>query len=112
VDILRKQGPSETNLAKAKEQEKRTHEEQLRQNGYWLSLLNDYAFDPQTSDPGVALRTDAIIDKLTVKDIQAAAQEFLRDDRYVKVVLYPASMQPSATTVLNWPQRVAALSLP
>jgi zinc protease len=112
VDTLRKQGPSETNLAKAKEQEKRSHEEELRQNGYWLSVLNDYAFDPKTSDPGVALRTDAIIDNLTVKDIQAAAQEFLRDDRYVKVVLYPASMQQSGATVLNWPQRVAALSLP
>jgi zinc protease len=90
---LRANGPTATELATAKEQEKRSHEGELTQNGYWLSLLTSYGIDPQ-QDPGLALGLDASIDKVTAADLQAAARQFLKPDQYVQVVLYPAAMQP------------------
>ena len=94
IDKLRTQGPTADDLAKAKEQEKRAHEEAQQQNSYWLGLLENYAFDPQHEDPTLAYRTDAIVDSLTAQDIQSAAQEYLRQDRYVRVTLYPESARP------------------
>jgi zinc protease len=94
IDTLRTQGPTADDLAKAKEQEKRAHEDALAGNSYWLGLLENYAFDPQHSDPARAYKTAGLIDSLTVQDIQSAAQEYLRQDRYVRVTLYPKSAEP------------------
>jgi zinc protease len=93
ISDLRANGPTATELATAKEQEKRSHEGELRQNSYWLNTLTNYGIDPQ-QDPGVALGLDARIDKVSAADLQAAARQFLKADQYVQVVLYPAAMQP------------------
>lgn len=93
ITDLRANGPTATELATAKEQEKRSHEGELRQNSYWLNTLTNYGIDPQ-QDPGVALGLDARIDQVSAADLQAAARQFLKADQYVQVVLYPAAMQP------------------
>ena len=93
---LRTNGPSATELATAKEQERRSHEGELTQNGYWLSLLTTYSIDPK-QDPAVALGLDALVDKVATSDLQTAAGLFLKADQYVQVVLYPAAMQPATS---------------
>ena len=48
VDDLQSNGPTEEDMVKAHEKERRGREEALRTNEFWLSTLGDYAFDPST----------------------------------------------------------------
>lgn len=93
IHDLQQNGPSAANVTKVKAQALANLEVQLESNAFWLSRFKDYIiyggeerldFDAQK----------AAAQALTAEQIQAAAQELLRGDRYIKVVLFPASMQP------------------
>jgi zinc protease len=87
---LQTEGPSETLMTKATAQILRNHEEDLEDNFFWLDLLSAYALDPE-ADPREVLRFEEQVRGVTAEAIQAAAQEFLRQDRYIQVVLHPES---------------------
>lgn len=93
IEDLRNNGPSAENLVKIKEQESRDFEEALEDNGFWLGLLSEYAFDPEEDVLGVLSYQDRI-DAQSVEDIRQAAQELLSPDRFVRVVLYPKALEP------------------
>jgi zinc protease len=88
VEDLQKNGPSADLVAKAKEQESRALEEQMRSNYFWLSTLQRLATTPG-EDLLEVTRYGDLAASLTAEKIQRAAQDLLRRDRYVKVVLYP-----------------------
>lgn len=93
IDALQQNGPTEADVTKVKAQALSTLEEQLENNGFWLSSLKDYIFYA-SSDKIDFEAQRAAAESLTAEKIQAAAQELLRSDRYIKIVLFPASMQP------------------
>lgn len=93
IEDVQTNGPSAENMAKVKEQEKRNYEEDFEENGFWLSLLEEYAVDPSI-DLASALEYDVDIEEITAEEIRQAAQEFLPFDRYVRVVLYPEAYKP------------------
>ena len=90
IEDLRTKGPSAEELATSKEQERRSHEEELRHNPFWLGTLTNHALDA-TQDPRTVLETDALLDKVTTEDVRQAAQRFIKPDQYIQVVLYPAA---------------------
>jgi zinc protease len=94
---LRANGPTATELAAVKEQERRSHESELTTNSYWLSLLSNYGIDP-SQDPRQSQSVEALIDGITTADLKAAANQFLKPDQYIQAVLYPAAMQPAPTS--------------
>lgn len=82
-----KAGPSDTDLNKVKEAMKKTYLENLKDNGYWRSRLQqcvELGFDPAN-----ILTLEKRLDAVTTKDIQAAAQKFFNEKNYLQVVLYP-----------------------
>ncbi len=84
---LQKSGPPAEVVDKIKETDRRERETALSQNGFWLeSLLTSYR---QKDDPAHVLTDGALIDKLTVKSVQSAAQRYLGKD-HVLGVLRPA----------------------
>jgi zinc protease len=83
-------GPSESLMVKATAQILRNLEEAFEDNYFWLDLLADYALDPEI-DPRDVLEAEAQVRSLTAEAIQEAAQTFLRQDRYIEIVLYPES---------------------
>jgi len=87
IDNLKKNGPSAEDLEKTKEILLRERETNLKENRYWLSVLNFYYLNDE--DPTQVLRDDALIRNLTADQIQKAAVKYFNEKNYVKVVLLP-----------------------
>ena len=89
VDSLQAVGPSDDTVAKVKEQLRRSREESLEQNAFWVSAL-DYYFTASDEDPRLILGFDErVAEIVTAEALQAAARRYLLEERYVQVTLYP-----------------------
>lgn len=73
IDNLTKQGPSEINLNKVKEYMLKKHNENLKENTYWMGVIRQYVFDDVNSIDGY---TD-LINGITINDIRNFANELL-----------------------------------
>jgi zinc protease len=87
IKNAQEKGVEQKDLDKVKETWKKHYRSQLQENNYWLDNLSR-AFIDQV-DPENILDYEQKVDKLTVGDLQKAAQKFLAMDNYVKAVLYP-----------------------
>ncbi|MBX3000615.1 MAG: insulinase family protein [Caldilineaceae bacterium] len=90
---IQNEGPSAELMTIATAQMMRQRELALEDNSFWLEQLVNYALDAET-DLHRILSYDEDVRALTAAEIQALAQEILRDDQYIQVVLYPRAMQP------------------
>ena len=80
-------GGEQEYLDKAKEILSTARVEQLRENGFWL---NQIRAAEQRGEPFEAIvGFDELLDAMTLDDVAAAAQRYLTEDRYVRVVLRP-----------------------
>ena len=86
LDWLREGGEQEY-LDTVKELLRTPREEQLRDNGFWLSQIQTVTQRGEafTATTGFEDRLDA----LTLEEVAAAARLYLTEDRYVRVVLLP-----------------------
>ncbi len=87
IDSLQRFGPSQQDIDKVKETQRRQRETNLRENSYWLGQL--VAADLYGLDPRDILTYEQLVDALDVETVQAAARDYLRTDNYVQVSLYP-----------------------
>ena len=86
MDWLRDGGEQEY-LDTVKELMRTRREDQLRDNGFWLSQIQDAV---QQGEPFVEMgEFDARLDELTLEQVAAAARRYLPMDQFVRVVLYP-----------------------
>ena len=89
IDTLQAQGPEALYIQKAKERRRRRHELRLRENGYWLSLLDMTHF--HQIDPRLALDYLDYVEGLDAEMMQGAMQRYCKRENYVRVVLFPES---------------------
>ena len=87
IDSLKNFEPAETYIQKVKEIQKREREESMKENGSWLRALQ-FVYSNQ-EDPMSILTYQRLIDKLSAKEVQDAAQRYFNLKNYVKIVLYP-----------------------
>ncbi len=86
IDWL-KNGGEQSYLDTVKEQLRTSREEQVRDNGFWLNQIESAA---QRGEPIEEITAyDERLDALTLEQVAAAAQRYLLDDRFVRVVLLP-----------------------
>ncbi|MDE2884641.1 MAG: insulinase family protein [Chloroflexota bacterium] len=91
VEWLRTGGEQEY-LDKVKELLRSSREEQLRENGFWLSQIRAVG---QRGEPfSEIIGFDALLEALALEDIAEAAERYFTDDRYVRVVLFPEESGP------------------
>jgi zinc protease len=85
---IKKNGPTEVDLNKVKETLIRERETKLKENGFWLtSLQNHFLFD----DKLLTLEEYKIfIDSFSIADIKSIANKYLNTGSYVEVALTPA----------------------
>jgi zinc protease len=93
MEKIKKDGPSEEDLNKVKETMIRERETKIKENGYWLSVLqNHYQL-------GDKLRTiedyKAIVNSITIADIKETANKYLNTTNYVQAELTPAAATES-----------------
>jgi zinc protease len=87
VDSMKTHGPTQDDIDKVKETQRRQRETNLRENGYWLSQLMSYEiYDMDIRD---ILTYEQLVESLTLEMMQKAAGLYLRTDNYVQISLYP-----------------------
>ena len=74
-------------IEKVRETQRRSHEVNLKKNGFWLSNLR--AYYTNNEDPVMILNYPKLVDNLDASAIQKAAKKYFNMDNYVKVVLFP-----------------------
>ena len=87
IEELKKTGPSEKNLQKVKETERRSFETDQKENRWWLNGLTRSLMNGD--NPQEILTVQEVIDQVTAKDLKKIAKKFLNTKNYVKVVLVP-----------------------
>src|SRR5690606_24297660 len=83
IEELKAQGPTEDTVAKIKEQLRRSREESLEQNDFWVGAL-DYYLTAAYADPSELLTYDARVAALTDAEPRAGVRPYLREDQYVQ----------------------------
>ena len=80
-------GGEQKYLDTAKELFRTSRQERLRENGFWLTQIRTAARRGESFDE--ILGFDDWLEALTLEQVAAAAERYLTDDRYVRVVLLP-----------------------
>jgi zinc protease len=87
IQKLQQAGPQEADLSKVKETWIKKYREDLKDNNYWLSKLQ------QTVDLGIApgsiLTGEQRVNALTTQQLKETANQLFNLNNYVQVVLYP-----------------------
>jgi zinc protease len=87
IKKIQEGGPEALDLAKVKQNWLTKHRQDLRENHYWLGKLQ--TAELYKTNPSALLDYEKQVAAITVEEIKAAAQRYLKNDRYVQVVLYP-----------------------
>ncbi len=89
MDTIKKDGPREIDLNKVKETLIRDRETRMKENSFWLSLLQNHFL---LGDNILTLEEyKSFINSIKVADIKAIADKYLDTRNYVQVALTPAA---------------------
>ena len=91
IALLVKNGPSQQNLDKVKQQWRESHKEQLKQNGPWLSNL--LAMKNQGENIDRFVHFEKYVNKLTAKEVQDAAKLLFNGKNHFTAVLMPGDKE-------------------
>ncbi|MFN4145982.1 MAG: M16 family metallopeptidase [Runella sp.] len=87
IQEIKDKGATPEDIGKFKAETRRNWEVQLRENNFWQSqLIGAYT---RGDDPKVFLEWEKQLDKITVESTKAAANKYLNDANFIKVVLLP-----------------------
>ena len=89
IESIQKGEVSDSNMTKIRELTIRGHETSLKQNNRWLAAMMDA--DEDGRDQRDFLRTPDRMLKVTKEQIRDAARLYLRNDRYARFTLLPAT---------------------
>ncbi len=89
IAAIKDQGVDAEHVAKLKAAARRTRETNVKENSFWSNILTVYYLSGW--DPREILHFDARVEQTTSATLQAAARQYLVDNRYVLGVLSPAA---------------------
>lgn len=87
VEALRKKGPTQVDLDKAKETLKREMEVNMKSNRYWMSSLQRAYYDKY--DATKIMEYKKAIDGLDIKTLKKIAKKYFGAKNYIQVVMNP-----------------------
>lgn len=89
IELLKKEGPTEKDLKGVIENKLKTHQENLRQNGYWLNLVKNKDF--YQTDLTEHMKYEDYVRSMTRESLKLAAQQFFGDN-IVEALLLPENI--------------------
>jgi zinc protease len=95
VDALRRDGPTDAEVAKIRETTVRERETGLRQNGFWLAWIREA--DESGEPLAGLLDLQATLRALTAGPLREAARRYLDTGNFVRVTLLPARAAEGST---------------
>jgi zinc protease len=87
IEKVKANGVSAEDLNKIKETQRRDRQENLKTNNYWLGMLSAYYRNGSSLDGFYDYEKQ--VDALTSDDLKKVANELLKMDNYVQIVLMP-----------------------
>jgi zinc protease len=87
IDSLQNVGAAESYLTKVKEMQIRKRETDMKDNNFWLSVLQSYLSNGE--NPVDILNYPKLVEGLSSDALKQAARTYLNEKNYVRVVLYP-----------------------
>jgi zinc protease len=87
IEAIQGHGIDQDHLDKVKAAQRRARETELKENGFWISVLGNYYRSGW--DPRDILRFEELVQRMTSERLQAAARVYLPTSRYVIGVLSP-----------------------
>lgn len=87
VNKIKESGASPDDISKFKSEEQRQLELNLRNNNYWLNYITGCLQNEE--DLGQLLTAKQRLDDISVESTRIAAQKYLSDDNYIRLVLMP-----------------------
>jgi zinc protease len=93
-DEIIRNGPQESYLEKVKKQWLEQYKTGMKENGTWLNEILEQ--QSQHADPAYFLQYEQKVQKLTVKDIQAAAKILLNSKNQFTAVLLPENVEKTS----------------
>ena len=87
IKKLQDEGPQAADLEKVKQNWLIAHRRALRENGYWMGVLQNAIL--YGDDLAQLMNYEKEVAALTVADVQSAFKRYLRQDNYVQMVLLP-----------------------
>ena len=90
IKDIQENGVKDEDIVKAKEIYKREKEKKLQENNFWLGALKSYyMYGYDLSD----IPSFDRVNEITSKEFQRVARKYINLDDYIKVVLYPETME-------------------
>ena len=83
IDNMIKNGPSDTNLNKAKEYMLKKHKENLKENGYWLGVIDEHLFTGVDMEKGY----EEIVNSITTSEIRTFAEGLFKQNNKSEVTM-------------------------
>ncbi|TKC05115.1 M16 family metallopeptidase [Pedobacter frigoris] len=87
VSKIRTSGATADDISKFKSEEQRQVELSLRNNGFWLGYISSRLKNGESFDQ--ILNYKKTLDAVSVESTKAAAQKYLTDENYIRLVLMP-----------------------
>jgi zinc protease len=98
IEKIKAEGPKEKDLNGVKENKLKVHQENLRQNNYWLSIIKNRDFFQ--ADPEAYLKYDEYINRMTVESMKLAAQQFFGGN-IIEAVLLPENIEDNTANPVH-----------
>jgi zinc protease len=90
IEKLKKEGPAEKDYKGVKENKLKAHQENLRQNNYWVDLLKNH--DYYQTDLSEHKKYEDYVNSLTIEGLKQAANQLFRDN-VVEILLLPENIE-------------------
>lgn len=87
IDSVKRTGPTDDEMAKIRETFLRMHETGLRENGAWLSWMNDH--DEDGRDQHATVEYPSLVRSLTATQVRDAARRYLDMAQYARFTRLP-----------------------
>ena len=90
-------GPTQEDLDKVKEQQKRDLEENLKQNRWWLSVLRSVYYNDRDIEQVTEEKLMERIENLSVEELKRVANDYLKLDKQITLILNPEEVGETET---------------
>lgn len=87
ISKIRTSGATAEDISKFKSEEQRQIELSLRNNGFWLNYISNRLKNGESLDQVLNYKKN--LDAVSVESTKAAAQKYLMDENYIRLVLMP-----------------------
>ena len=94
IEVVRKEGLDDSYAEKVRESQRRQRETNLKENGFWLSVLRTYY--SLEMDPRLILDHESLVERVTTENLRHTAEQYLAPDTAFEALLFPEDWEPES----------------